>query len=83
MWNRYLMSAFVSVKIQSNSISNIEQRRSYTALCDDLVLLFATTLSNICRSKYEPTVEAIERQLLSCNTVNISLDGSTFSNKKP
>jgi len=48
-WNRYLMLGFVSAHIPWNAISHLELRRSYKALRDDLVLPFATTLSNICR----------------------------------
>ena len=63
-WNRYLMLGFVSAHIPWNAISNLELRRSYKALCDDLVLPSATTLSNICQREYALTVDAIKKQLL-------------------
>jgi len=43
-----LMLGFVSAHIQRNAIYNLELQRTYKALCDDLVLPSATTLSNIC-----------------------------------
>jgi len=48
-WNRYLMLGFLSAYIPWNAISNLELRRSYKALHDEVVPLSATTLSNICR----------------------------------
>jgi len=60
-WNRYLMLVFVSAHIPWNSISNLELRRSYKALCDDLVLQSATTLSNICQRESALTVDAIRK----------------------
>ena len=54
-WNRYLMLGFVSAHIPWNTISNLELRRSYKALRDDLVLPSATTLRNICRREYALT----------------------------
>jgi len=61
--NRYLMSRFVSAHIPGNAISNLELRQLYVALCDDLVLPSATTVSNICRREYALTVDAIQKQL--------------------
>jgi len=81
MWNRYLMLGFVSAHIAWNAISNLELRRSYQALGDDLVLPLATTLSNICRREYALTVDAIKKQLPIRNKVSLALDGWTSTNK--
>ena len=81
MWNRYLMLGFVSAHIPWNAISNLELRRSYKALHDDLVLPSATTLSNICRREYALTVDAIKKQLPIQNKVSLALDGWTSTNK--
>jgi len=75
------MLGFVSAHIPSNAISNLELRRSYKALCDDLVLPSATTLSNICRREYALTVDAINKQLPVRNKVSLALDGWTSTNK--
>jgi hypothetical protein len=80
-WNRYLMLGFVSAHIPWNVISNLELRRSYKALRDDLVLLSATNLSNICLREYVLTVDAIKKQLPSQNKVSLALDGWTSTNK--
>jgi hypothetical protein len=80
-WNRYLMLPFVSAHIPWNAISNLELRQSYKALRDDLVLPSATTLSNISRTEYAPTVNAIKKQLLLRNKVSLALDGWTSTNK--
>jgi len=45
------------------------------------VVPFATTLSNICRREYAPTVDAIKKQLLSQNILSSALDGWTSTNK--
>jgi hypothetical protein len=74
MWNRYLMLGFVSAHIPWNAISIRELRWSNKALSDDLVLPFATTLSNICRREYAQTVDATKKQLLIRNTVSLALD---------
>ena len=50
-------------------------------LCDDLVLLSATTLSNICRREYALTVNAIKKQLPIQNKVSLSWGGWTSKNK--
>jgi len=63
MWNRNLMLECVSANIPWNAISNLQQRWSYKALHDDLVLSSAMTLSNICRREYALTVDAIKKQL--------------------
>jgi len=79
--SRHIMLGFVSADIPWNAISNLELRRSYKALCDDLVLPSATTPSNICRKEYELTVDAIRKQLTSRNKVSLALDGCTSPNK--
>jgi len=81
MWNRYLMLGFVSAHIPWNAISNLELRRSYKALRNDLVLPSATTLSNIGRREYALTVDAIKNQLPLRNKVSLALDGCTSTNK--
>jgi len=80
-WNRYLMLGFVSAHIPWNAISNLELQQSYKALRDDLVLLSATTLSNMCRREYALTVHAIKQQLPLRNEVNLAFDGWTSTNK--
>jgi len=80
-WNRYLMLAFVSAHIPWHAISNLELQRLYKALHDDLVLLSATTVSNICRGEYALTVDAIKKQLPVQNKVSLALDGWTSTNK--
>jgi hypothetical protein len=75
------MLGFVSAHIPWNARSNLELRRSYNALRDDLVLSSATTLSNICWRIYDLTVDAIKKQLPSRNKVSLSLDGWTSTNK--
>ena len=75
------MLGFVSAHIPWNAISNLELRRSYKALRDDLVLPSATTLSNICRREYALTVDAIKKQLPSRNKVSLAVDGWTSTNK--
>jgi len=69
------MFGFVSANIPWNAISNLELRRSYKALRDDLVLPSATTLSTICRREYALTVDAIKKQLPLRNKVSSALDG--------
>jgi len=81
MWNRYLMLGFVSAHIPWNAISNLELRRSYQALRDDLVLLSAMSHSNIYRREYALTVDAIKKQLPVRNKVSLALDGWTSTNK--
>jgi len=80
-WNCYLMLGFVSAHIPWNAISNLELRRSYKALRDDLDLPSATTLSNICRREYALTVDAIKKQLPLRNNVGLALDRWTSMNK--
>jgi len=80
-WNRYLMLGFVLAHIPWNVISNLELRRSYEALHDDLVLPSATTLSNICRREYALTVDAMKKQLPVRNKVSLALDEWTSTNK--
>jgi len=75
------MLGFVSAHIPWNAISNLELRRSYKSLPDNLVLPSATTLSNICRREYALTVIAIKKQLPIRNKVSLALDGWTSTNK--
>jgi len=79
-WNRYLMLG-VSADIPWNAISNVELRRSYRALSDDLLPASATTFVNVCLRQYVPTVDAITKQLASQNSVTLSLDGCISTNK--
>jgi len=79
-WNHYVMLEFVSAHIPWNAISNLELRRSYKELRDDLVLPSASTLSNICQREYALTVDAIRKQLPSQNKVRSGLDGWTSTN---
>ena len=62
-------------------MSNLELRRSYEALRDDLVLPSATTLSNICQREYALTLDAIKKQLPVRNKVSLALDRWTSTNK--
>jgi len=75
------MVAFVSAHIPWNAISNLELRRSYKALRNDLVLLSAMTLSSICLQESALTVDAIKKQLLVQNKVSFALDGWTSTRK--
>jgi len=75
------MLGFVLAPIPWNAISNLELRRSYKALRDDLVLPSATTLSNICRREYALTVDAIKKQLPLRNKVSLAWDEWTSTNK--
>ena len=75
------MLGFVSAHIPWNAISNLELRRSYKALRNDLVLSSATTLSNICQREYALTVNAIKKQLPIRNKVSLVLDSWISTNK--
>jgi len=75
------MLRFVSAHIPWNAISNLDLRRSYKALSDDLVLASATTLSNICQSEYALPVHAIKKQLPLQSKVSLALDRWTSTNK--
>ena len=75
------MLRFVSAQIPWNAISNLELRRSYKALRNNLVLPSTMTLSNICRREYALTVDAIKKQLPLRNKVSLALDGWTSTNK--
>jgi hypothetical protein len=75
------MLGFVSAHIPWNAISNVELRRSYKALRDELVLPSATTLSNICRREHALTVDAFKKELPLRNKVSLALDGLTSTNK--
>jgi len=74
------MLGFVSTNTPWNAISNLELRRSYKALRDDLVVPSATTLSNICRREYALTPDAIQKLLPVRNKVSLALDGWTSTN---
>jgi len=63
------MLGFVFAHIPWNAILNLELRRSYEPLRDDLVLPSATTLSNICRREYALTLHAIKKRLPIRNKV--------------
>jgi len=71
----------VSAHIPWNAISNLELRWSYNALRSELVLLSASTLSNICRREYTLTVDEIMKQLPSRNKDSLALDWWTSTNK--
>ena len=75
------MLRFVSAHIPWNATSNIELRRPYKALRDELLLPSAATLSNICRRGHAVTVDAIKNQLPSRNKVSLALDGWTSTNE--
>jgi hypothetical protein len=77
------MLGFVSAHIRRNAISYPELQRLYKALHDDLVLLSATTSSNICLREYALTVDSIKKQLLVRNPVSLALDSWTSTNKLP
>jgi len=79
--NCYLMLGFVSAHVPWNAVSNLELRRSYKVLRNDPVLPSATTLSNICRRVYAPTVDGIKKQLPSREKVGLALDRWTSLNK--
>jgi hypothetical protein len=75
------MLGFVLAHIPWNAKSNLELRRSYNASRTDLVLLSATTLSNICQREYTLTVDTIKKQSPSRNKVSLAIDGWTSTNK--
>jgi len=75
------MLGFVSAHIRWNARSNLELRRSYKALRDDLVQASPMTLHNICRREYALTVDAIKKQLPMQIKVSLALDGWTSTNK--
>ena len=75
------MLGFVLSQIPSNAISNLELRRSYDALQRYLVLPSAATLSNIYRTEYSLTMNAIQKQLPLRNIVSLVLDSWTSMNK--
>ena len=79
--NCHLMLRFVSAHFQCNAISNVQLRRSYKALLDDLVLPSTMTFSNICRREYAMSVDAITKLLPSGNKVSLALDGWTSTNQ--
>jgi hypothetical protein len=75
------MLGFVLAHIPWNAISNLELRRSYKSLRNDLVLPSATTPSNICPREYALTMAAIKMKLPIRNKVSLALDGWTSTNK--
>jgi len=75
------MLGFVSAHIPWNAISNLELRRSYKALHDDLVVPSATTPSNSHRREYALTVDAIKKQWPLRNKVSFAFDRWTTTNK--
>ena len=75
------MFGLVSAHMPWSAIFNLDVRRSYKVLCDDLVLPSSTTVSNICRREYTLTVDAIKAHLPSRNKVSLALDGWTSPNK--
>jgi len=75
------MLGFVSAHIPWNAISNLELRRAYKSLRDDLVLPSSTTHSNIYRREYALTVDANKKQVPIQNKVSLALDGWTSTNK--
>jgi len=75
------MLGFVLALIPWKAISNLELRRSCEALHDDLVLLSAATLSNICWRYYSLTADAMGKQLPSPNEVSFALEGWTSTNR--
>jgi len=79
-WNGYLMLGLVSAHIPWNATSNLDLRQSYREVRDDLVLLSAITLSNICQREYVLTMNAINKQLPSRNKVSLALDRWTSTN---
>jgi len=72
--NRYLMLIFVSTHIPWYAISNLELRRSYRALPNDLVLPSTMTLSNIYWWDHALTMDPNKKQLASHDKVSLSLD---------
>jgi hypothetical protein len=75
------MLGYVSAHVPWNVISNLQLRRSYKSLRDNLLLLSATTLSKICQREYALTVDAIKKQLPIRNKVSLALDRWTSMNK--
>ena len=69
------MLGYVLAHIPWDAMSNLELQRSYSALCDNLVLPSATTPSNICWRDYALSVDTIKKQLPIRNKVSLALDG--------
>jgi hypothetical protein len=74
------MLGFVSAHIPYHAISNLELRHSYKALRDDLILLSAMTVSNICQREDAQSGDAIKKQLPKRNKVSLALEGWTSTN---
>ena len=62
-------------------MSNLELRRSYKALRDDLVGPSSRNISSICRRDCALTVDSIKKQLPSQNNVSLASDGRTSMRK--
>jgi hypothetical protein len=75
------MLGVVSVHIPWNAISKLKLRWSYMALHDELVILPAMPLSNICWPEYALNVDAIKKQSLILNKVSLALGGWASTNK--
>ena len=75
------MLGFVSAHIPWNVISSLELRRTFNALRPELILPCASTLGNLCRREYAPTLNAIKKLLPSKNKVSLALDGWTSTNR--
>jgi hypothetical protein len=75
------MLKFVSTHVPWNTISNLELRRSYEVLRDELMRPSTTTLRNISRREYTLTVDAIRTQLQSRNKFSSAFNGRTSTNK--
>ena len=76
------MLGFVPAHIPLNAISNLELRRSYQIIRNNLVLPSATTIRNICRREYTLTVDTIKKQVPSLNNLSLSFEGWTSTNKQ-
>jgi hypothetical protein len=75
------MLGFISAHSPWDTKSTLQLRQLYKALCDELVLLSAMTLNNICWRVYALTVDAIKKHLRLRNKVSLGVDESTSTNK--
>jgi len=75
------MVGLVSARILWNATSNLELRRSNKGLSDELVPQSATTVGNIYCRHDSPTMDAIQKQLLSRSKVCLALGGWTGTKK--
>jgi hypothetical protein len=67
--------------VTGKGISNLALRKSFEVLCDDLVLLSATTLGNRCGREYALTVDTIMKELPVQNQLSLALDRCISTNK--